>query len=206
MFSGLTLAILLSAQMPTAKADQPSKREQMRYDRRTFEEWRDDLQTELKLKRRLEALRAMQIFAAHGYASEASEAALSVLAVCEREQHFGDEDASLICAIEEVLITAGNSAQPALVAALRGNSAKQKRFTLNYLDGKELIFALKDIRKTVLDKDEAVSVAAVEMLACNLEKKGVMDVLGSALRDGNMEQRKRIVEHLSFVNFGNLGL
>src|SRR5262249_11219397 len=147
-------------------------------------------------KRRLEALQAMQLFAAHGYAAEASEAALSLPAVCELEQLAYDDEAALEGAIYEVLLTAGERAQPALLAALRGNSANQKCCIVYYRRRREHTFALYGFAKTVLDKDETVRLAAIEMLASNLDKNGVMEILRKSLRDGNVELRRRIVQYL----------
>jgi formylglycine-generating enzyme required for sulfatase activity/Tfp pilus assembly protein PilF len=49
------------------------------YDRKSFEEWRKELETELKAERQVEAIKAFAAFGNRGYNKEATEAILSVM-------------------------------------------------------------------------------------------------------------------------------
>ena len=51
----------------------------LRYDGRSFEEWRDEWKMELKPERRAEAINAFAAFGANGYGEEAAEAILEVM-------------------------------------------------------------------------------------------------------------------------------
>ena len=51
----------------------------LRYDGRSFDEWRDELETELKPERRTEAIKAFAAFGANGYGREAAEVIVGVM-------------------------------------------------------------------------------------------------------------------------------
>lgn len=75
----LLAAVLLAfpAEARPAQDGKPEvKREDLRYDGKSFDQWRDFLRTELKAERRIEGLHALSVFGAHGYAKEAAETVL----------------------------------------------------------------------------------------------------------------------------------
>ena len=55
-------------------ADPPVRKDALRYDDKTFDEWRHGWRTELKPERRTEAIKAFAAFGAHGYGKEATAA------------------------------------------------------------------------------------------------------------------------------------
>src|SRR3954449_2965776 len=89
---GLMLACVLFVSGSADGSDQPAekskpvspddsiKREELRYDGKSFEQWRHSLLIDLKPERRVEALTALRAFAGKGYAAEAAEAAIAVMA------------------------------------------------------------------------------------------------------------------------------
>jgi HEAT repeat protein len=74
------VVLLGVAVAPEARPSQDGKpevkREDLRYDGKSFDQWRDFLRTELKAERRIEGLHALSVFGAHGYAKEAAEVVL----------------------------------------------------------------------------------------------------------------------------------
>src|SRR4051794_9891899 len=57
-------------------AEQPSAH---RYEGKTFAAWREELETEVKPARRIEAVRAMAAFARNGWGKEAAQAVFAVM-------------------------------------------------------------------------------------------------------------------------------
>ncbi|MBI3406810.1 MAG: hypothetical protein HY040_00450 [Planctomycetes bacterium] len=69
----------------SAQDSAKSKKEDLRYDGKDFNYWREYWQTELKPERRLEAVRAMGMFGMNGYANEAARSIIGVLKACAEE-------------------------------------------------------------------------------------------------------------------------
>ena len=65
------------APTPRRQADSPTN---LRYEGKTFEEWRDASRIELSTERQTEAVKALAAFGANGYARDATEAILDVAA------------------------------------------------------------------------------------------------------------------------------
>jgi hypothetical protein len=75
----LALTPLAAAESPAPKKDPALKREDFRYDGKTFDDWARYMMTELKSEKRIDAIRAMVAFATRGYADEASAALVDML-------------------------------------------------------------------------------------------------------------------------------
>jgi beta-lactamase regulating signal transducer with metallopeptidase domain len=63
---------------PNSGAAAPGRKADLRYDGKTFNEWRDMLTNELSTEKRIEAIKALAAFGRAGYAKEASEAILNI--------------------------------------------------------------------------------------------------------------------------------
>ena len=63
---------------PASKAWRSAASKGIRYDGKTFHEWRDAWQTELSTEKRMEAVKALAAFGRAGYGKEAAEAILDV--------------------------------------------------------------------------------------------------------------------------------
>lgn len=210
------IAVVLSAGLPVTdkKPDQrrPDQREQLRYARRTFDEWREDLRTELNLKCRLEALQAMRMFAAHGYAAEACAAALDLVLPLRREKNPDEEEYLLEEAIAAVLRTAGKNAQDSLLAILRGNCFDQKDFVIEYLRqsgtrrGEDFAFALGDVERVILANEKTLADDALLVLKQNIEKAGVLETLAKLLARVERSRREEIMSFLGASTKELLGL
>jgi beta-lactamase regulating signal transducer with metallopeptidase domain len=67
----------VAARAPSAREAAASK-DNLRYDGKTFDEWRNAWQTELSTEKRIEAVKALAAFGRSGYGKEAAEAILDV--------------------------------------------------------------------------------------------------------------------------------
>src|SRR5207237_336000 len=63
----------------TGTGESTVTRESLRYDGKSFNEWRTQLQTELKLESRIDAIKAFGEFGKRGYGPEAAEAISEVM-------------------------------------------------------------------------------------------------------------------------------
>jgi hypothetical protein len=110
-------------------------REQLRYDGKTFEQWRDSLLTELKPERRVEALKALRSFGVRGYGREAASAMAHVLkdgfaqgigarevesALRTADKDGRDDEAFVVGHAAEAFMCLGDPAVPFLVELLKG--------------------------------------------------------------------------------------
>src|SRR5438477_9545634 len=98
--TGVFVCRRLAAQAADAQGDKDNlaapgkaiKREQRRFDGRTFEQWQADLLTDLSVNRRVKALDALRAFAANGYAAEAATAVLEVMGAYDVEKTSDEEE------------------------------------------------------------------------------------------------------------------
>jgi len=194
MFSGLTIALLLTGQMPSGSgpADKPTKREQMRYDGRSFEEWREDLRTELKEARRVEGLKAMRAFAANGYATEAVSVTIEVMALYYSEHGYLLRESQDLDAIaQNVLWMNEEASRPALLAALKGGQRNQQLYVLEHL-GTDFQFAVPVLRDLAVRADEEVSEKALALMA-HSKVPELLAFLDKLYRDGAPKLRCRVI-------------
>ena len=165
---GLMLScVLCGLQKPRPDLkDAAIPREELRYDGKSFEQWRRTLLTELKPARRVEALRALQEFATKGYAAEAAAAAIDSMTeyspdVC----HNLGRDEDFVQAATEVIEEAGAAAQPVLLRALRGQNKNQKLVALRVLASRSSNEdSLAAISQALKDKDAGIRCAVLTEL------------------------------------------
>jgi HEAT repeat protein len=131
-------------------------KEDLRYDGKSFEEWRTNLQTELKPERRAEAIKALGKFGVNGYAREAAVAILQTMRAYDPD-HLEDEDRPVDEAAVTALTKVGSDAVPALIDELKNGPSYGRRFAAAYLR-----WHSKDMRRipallaALKDKDDYV--------------------------------------------------
>jgi HEAT repeat protein len=179
----------------TAGAEEPEiKREQLRYDGRSFDDWRHALLTELKASRRIEALNALGAFAAKGYAVEAAEVTIKVMAdYYEPFQTVYEDRAQIEEAALNALRSGSDGVNAVLVQGLKGSNRSQKLFILKLLRERDLRFALPVLREVVLGTDKKVANRAVHAMAEKKEKE-IRHALEQLYNKGNVEIRCRVVD------------
>jgi len=108
-------------------------RESLRYDGKSFDEWRTYLTTELKPGLRIEGLKAMGTFGVNGYAEEAASVILEV--VKGYDPWSGNVDDGKVTSGANLAIhRIGQAALPSLIRALKGRDGqKARRFAVQIL-------------------------------------------------------------------------
>ena len=79
------MEMMSGAPKSTSRAATKLPLKSLRYDGKSFEEWKNEWKTELKPERRAEAINAFAAFGANGYGEEAAEAILEVMRGLEME-------------------------------------------------------------------------------------------------------------------------
>jgi hypothetical protein len=172
------------ATQPTAEKPEPVAKEALRYDGKSFTQWRSYLRTELKPARRVEAIKALVAFGVNGYGPEA--AAVIVQFVKERHREFGDQDEKEICVeqeTQEALATIGESAVAVLAEALkdqdkdiRGYAATVLRYRFDAVPAS----AVPALVRAARDEEMEVRYLAVKAL---VGKEGAHPALKKILQD-----------------------
>ncbi|HEV3300664.1 MAG TPA: sister chromatid cohesion protein PDS5 [Planctomycetaceae bacterium] len=119
-----------------AEKKQPSsvKRESLRFDGKTFDEWRERMMTELKPELRAEAITALGRFGPYGYGPEAATAIGKFLSGAKLiSQDAGDEKVKQAANLAYLRI--GAPAVPALVSLLKDMSPEVRQFAARSLGG-----------------------------------------------------------------------
>jgi hypothetical protein len=182
-------------------AEQPTKREALRYDGKTFEQWRTILLSELKPSRQVEALGALRAFAARGYAAEASAATVAFMENYNfSEAEVDPEQQKVEAAAVDVIVKGGLAARPEILRALDGKSRGQRLFALRRVTGifwndpgLPLDIAMPAVARLALDSDPAVRTYALKVLLLHHPQKGTLAALDKAVKDNNSDIRAAAV-------------
>jgi hypothetical protein len=170
----------------------PIKREQIRFDGRTFEQWRVDLLTDLSAERRVKALKALRAFAANGYATEAAAAVVELMGAYDVGKRWMNNDSTenedlekIISAAARVLDVVGDAANPELLRALQAGQRNRVRYVLDRLEDRErdIEFAVAALDKLATDKDEKLRERVFVVLAAHGQTKGVAEVFARHLKE-----------------------
>lgn len=130
---------------------------QLRYGGRSFEEWRQQLLTDLQPKTQLEAIEALRAFGEKGYEREVVESLSPVL---------GSKDDALRSQAFFTLKKIGALALPALLKALRSDDAAVRRSAVFALDMDPVTDgAVEALKEAVDDQDHTVRIVAARALA-----------------------------------------
>jgi HEAT repeat protein len=164
----------------------------LRYAGKSFEQWRNDLLTELKPELRVDGIKALAMFGANGYGAEAMRAILEVIEGYEYNPRGMDEESNAIYqAAVSACFKMGESAVPVLREGLRSPNRNVRRFAVAGLGQVGGPAAVPDILKFVPDKDAVMRLVAVEALRYrNSKGLGVEKALVGALKDENSQVRE----------------
>ncbi len=176
----------------------PIKRELLRFDGRTFEQWQADLLTDLSVNRRVKALSAMRAFAANGFAKEAASAVMELMGGYNIEELGGfldTEDSKALSSIGEaadsVMKAAGNAAGPGFLRALEGAQRRRRLYALYCLNSWwcecDISFAVLALDKLATDKDKDTRKNAIQVLGRHWGTKGVVEAFARILKGGDRE-------------------
>jgi HEAT repeat protein len=197
---------------PLAPAQPP--REALRYAGKSFDQWCEELRTELKPEARVEAIRALGAFATNGYAAEATKALLESMSGSGRvaltnidsdltNQTLPETDRDEIRVLQaglRLIDRVRTASVPVLTESLSDPHGATRAFALHALgELKEKARpALPHIIKAIGDPSPIVQQEAIRV-ACDvgtLEAKGLVPALTKAAEKGPADIRSLAVSQL----------
>jgi HEAT repeat protein len=176
----------------SAPAALPAK-EELRYDGKSFDQWRTRLLTDLKPQKRVEAITALTAFGLNHYGEEATKAILLMLtSYTDDARSITDHYDPVEFAARDACRLMGAAAVPALRDELKGANKNVRKFCCGALEcmQKDAAAAVPDLIAAAKDGDAEVRKAAVEALGV-IDRKapGVVAALTRALKDGEDDIR-----------------
>jgi HEAT repeat protein len=160
-------------------------REDLRYNGKSFDEWRRNLLTELKPEIRVDGIKAMAEFGANGYGEEAAEVILEIMrGIVFTYGELSENNVLGICRI--AIHRIGPSAVPVLLKGLIDPKVNARRFAAASIPNiqpapKE---AQTSVIKATKDADATVRALALHAgAALDVESAPFIDALAAALGD-----------------------
>jgi hypothetical protein len=170
-------------------ADPPVRKDALRYDDKTFDDWRHGWRTELKPERRTEAVQAFKTFAAHGYAREAARAIVDVMRHYDTFTIDGSPEGKLkSAAIESFESIDSADALDTLIEELKSGNAKGRLFSIRVLSqyGHNARPALPALLEVIDDDDWRVRTMAISVVgSIDPSAEGFVPALRKAVKDDN---------------------
>lgn len=178
-----------------AEQPPPVPKAALRYAGKSFGDWQLELQTELKAELRVEGLKAMAAFGAHGHEKEAAAAVLITIRdydVDKAEKENDQPDRQVISQAEETLKKIGPAALPILLGTLKDRNLNGRRFAARVLQnvtsyGKA---AGPAPLEAATDSDSYVRVRAILALSNVPPTEGAVLALTTALKDHDVDIRR----------------
>jgi hypothetical protein len=137
----------------------------LRFDDKSFDQWQEELLTELKPQRRAEGLKAMQAFGTNGYGAEAVEVILEVVKghVYTIHEAMDAGDNTVLGAGWEACHRIGDEAVGVLREGLKNPNRNVRRFAASALRRleKDAQPAVPDLVTAIADKDPVVREEAI---------------------------------------------
>jgi HEAT repeat protein len=169
----------------------PARREALRYDGKSFDEWAEDLRTELKPERRIEAITALAAFGVNGYGREAAS---TIVALCKPQDPKATDDdpdtqALLVKAAEALRRIGGAEASPVLVDSVKDLNVAVRRFAVVMLAtafNQVPASATAALVRAALDEDKEVRRGAVIAL---VKTEGDRSLLQRTLTEVGLTRR-----------------
>jgi HEAT repeat protein/beta-lactamase regulating signal transducer with metallopeptidase domain/protein involved in polysaccharide export with SLBB domain len=178
-------------------ADVPDK-SVLRYEGKSFEQWRTELLTELSPKVRAQGMKALSTLGANGYGAEAMRAILQVVQGYAYDPGFMSADEhSILQAALEACGKINEPAVPVLREALRSPNRNVRRFAAAGLAEVGARDAVADVIKLVADKDAVVRKLAVQAVGrLGPKAPGAVKALAGALKDESDRVREAAADAL----------
>ncbi len=197
----------------------PSDDSQMRFDGKTFGEWRAQLVTELNPKHRLEALQAVSAFGANGHAIEATEAIITILNGYQlntlqnedlSEYLYTEHEHKLLGRAQLALVRIGPDAAPVLIDAInrRHRQTYARYAALGALAQEHVLAKLPDesitaLVKIVQDEGESATMrqSVIELLhSMGPKAKSATPVLQQLTKDKQSKLYDAAARALETIN------
>jgi HEAT repeat protein len=177
----------VAVRQPNSAEEAPVSKQALRYDGKDFNWWRVQLLIELKAELRVEALKAMGVFGANGYAEHAAVAIIEVVKSYEIQSRNSD-DQKVIGAAATALRKIGPPAVKSLIAAVKGENINARQFAVSLLrrsvPNEAVVAAL-----IAATEDDNPQVRRSAVNALPTHGKDVVSALTKALKDEDLETR-----------------
>jgi beta-lactamase regulating signal transducer with metallopeptidase domain/HEAT repeat protein len=172
---------------PAARA----KCEALRYGGKNFDQWRTDLETELKPEIRADGLTALAAFGANGYGPEATRTVLELMKGYELDTS-DKKDQEVVEAAIAAIAKIDEAAVPLLSESLQDDNRRVRRFASQCLlrSDKDLRAAVPFLLKAARDEDKEVAARALQTLVRVKDKpKDSLPVFLECLKDKESDVR-----------------
>lgn len=151
---------------PNTTALTQPKREALRYGGKNFDQWRVEMETELKPEIRADGMTAMAAFGANGYGPEATRTIVDLMAGYDLKTS-NTKDNAVVDAAYEAIRKIGKPALPLLWEGVRGDNERSRLFTIKCLTDFNGVWhpPVAEILKAARHEDQDVRQTALELLA-----------------------------------------
>ena len=210
---GADIAGIITSHVVGVSAVQPAttgqavKKESLRYDGKSFDQWRKEFQTELKPDLRREALWAFGTFGANGYGAEVAEIIVQAMRAYDIRSIDGSAEGRLKqVAIDVYVKLDQKESVPALVKELNEGSRRGQMFAAHVLSklpekGDAVIQGLID---AALHEDRDIAGPALRgFLGLGMRGKVAVPRLVEALRDKGKGRNIRLQAMLALGSLGS---
>ena len=178
------------------------KREALRYGGKNFDQWRVEMQTELKPEVLADGMTAMAAFGANGYAVEAMRTIVEVMAGYDLNTINGKDEVVVKAAIEAIR-KIYKPALPVLWEGVRSDNERSRSFAIHFLHDEFAISEtdwhppVDELLKAARHKDICVRQTALTLLASIKKKpKSCVPVLLECLMDEAYDVREEAIGNL----------
>jgi len=183
----------------------------LRYDGRTFDQWRRELLTELKTERCVEALNALAAFAPHGFARDAAEVVLEATANLDLSSYNWNDNGFKSSAVSVFAKLDAKEALPVLLRALQTGTTNNRTFACRVLlvlwsehQSNELIESQDQFLKALADssrhRDHRVRLVSMQTATqIAPSSKALHSRVREAFKDENLDVVLAALRHPSLV-------
>jgi HEAT repeat protein len=179
-------------------------KEKLRYEGKSFEQWRELMFNDLSPETRVKAMKAMGAFGRKGYGPEAAKAILKLMGDCDLETEDDDiSEEKVLEAAAAALVKIGPDALALLQRGLQDANGKVRLFVIEVLPGfqekaKPTLPALFQVIKTGDVEERLAAFGAVNCINKN-DQRFVLALI-EAVKDKETAIRRAAAQQLFFID------
>jgi hypothetical protein len=184
--------------LPKAAVAAKPKRESLRYGGKSFDQWRVEMETELKPEVRADGMTAMAAFGANGYGAEATRTIVDLMAGYDLKSDF-PKDKDVVDAALQAIVKIGEPSFPVLWKSILSDNERSRLFAINCFHHFSTDWhpPVADLLKAARNDDVNVREMAL-MLLKNVKNKpkSCLPVLLECLNDKELDVRDEAIYRL----------
>lgn len=192
-------ALVKTGDPRTGEEPQPRRnKDDLTYDGKHFDQWKQSLLTELNPKRRAEAINALAAFGANGYGAEAVK---PILDIARAEADKGALSTEVYESAQAAMGRLGTVAVPELTKDLKLPNGSRRLMAVNYLGhmGRNAVSAAPELLKVLEDKEPEIQGSALTALS-QIQPNGEEYVAAYVRAAGNVtEESDPPARHRAFL-------